>query len=146
MSHSPTHPISIEEENQRGIKVILCAIVESDSSSIGRASIDDSDSNVLLTRAERCQSRSLRRPHLERDRRDTGQWDVSRCNTQSHISENVIVGGLSEVFEFVFLFQNPIVLVSACLLQGRHQLRPAELSGHGSVCMVLSFALLFSGW
>ena len=105
MSHSPTHPISIEEENQRGIKVILCAIVESDSSSIGRASIDDSDSNVLLTRAERCQSRSLRRPHLERDRRDTGQWDVSRCNTQSHISENVIVGGLSEVFEFVFLFQ-----------------------------------------
>lgn len=92
-----TRPISIEEENQRGMKVILCAAAESDSPAVDHASMDGSGSNVLLTRAERRQSRSLRRPHLERDRGRTGQWDVSTCNTQLHISENVIVGCLSEV-------------------------------------------------
>ena len=146
MSHSLTRPISIENENQRGIEVITSATAKSDSSTIGLASIDGFDSNVLLTRAERCQSRSLRRPHLERDREHTGRWDVSRCDTQLHISERVIVGGLSEVFDYFFLLQNPTLLVSACLLQGRHQLRPAELSGRGSVCVVSPSSLQLSGW
>jgi hypothetical protein len=144
--HQPTRPISIEDENQRGIKVIISATAESDSSTIDPASIDGSDSNVLLTRAERCQSRSLRRPHLERDQAYTGRWDASTCNAQLHISEQVVVGGLSEVFAYFFLLQNPTVLVSVCLLQGRHQLRPAELSGHWSVCAVSLTPLRFSGW
>jgi hypothetical protein len=146
MSHPLTRPISIEEENQRGIKVILCATAESDSSTIDHASMDGSDSNVLLTRAERCQSRSLRKPHVERDRGCTGQWDVGRCNTQSHISEKAIVSGVSEVFDCFCLFQDPTVLVSVCLLQGRHQSHPAKLSGRGSVGEVSSTSPLFSGW
>ena len=127
-------PVSIEEDNQRGMKVILCAVAESDFSVNYHDSMDGSNSNVLLTRAERHQSRSLRKPHPERDHRLTGQWDVSTCSTQSHISGNVTVGGLSEVFNCLFLFQNPTILVSACILQGRDQLHPAKLGAHGSAC------------
>ncbi|KAI9454891.1 hypothetical protein BJY52DRAFT_699722 [Lactarius psammicola] len=124
MAHPLTRPISIEDENERGIEVITSATAKSDISTICLASVDSSDSNVLLTRAERCQSRSLRRPHLERDRGYTGRWDVSRCNTRSHISEKVIVGGP----------------------EGRYQLCPAELSGHGSVYAMSPSSLRFSGW
>jgi hypothetical protein len=141
-----TRPVSIEEENQRGMEIILCATAESDSSAIDRASMDSSDSNVLLTREERRQSRSLRRPYLERDREHTGQCDVSTCNPQLHISENVIVGNLSEVFDCFFLFQNPTILVSVCMLQGWHQLHPAELSAHGSACVLSYSSRLSSGW
>ncbi|KAI9445387.1 hypothetical protein H4582DRAFT_1915146 [Lactarius indigo] len=96
MSHPPTRPISIEDENQRGIEVIMSATGKSDSSTIGPASIDGFDANVLLTRAERCQYRSLYRPHQDRDRGYTGQWEVRRCNPQLHISKKVIIGGLEE--------------------------------------------------
>lgn len=147
LSHRLTLPISIEEEDQRRANVILCATAESDSSTID-ASMDGSDSNVLLTRAERCQSRSLRKPHVELDRGCTGQWDVGSCNTvtQAHMSEKAIVSGVSEVFDCFFLFQDPTVLVSVCLFQGRYWPHPAKLSGRGSVGEVLSTSLLFSGW
>ena len=116
------------------MKVILCAAAESDFSVIHHESMDGSNSNVLLTRAERLQSRSLRKPHPERDHRHTGQWDVNTCNTQLHISENVTVGGLSEVFNYFFLFQNPTILVPVCMLQGRDQLHPTKLGAHASAC------------
>ncbi|KAH9043682.1 hypothetical protein EDB85DRAFT_2138387 [Lactarius pseudohatsudake] len=45
MSHPPTRPFSIEDENQRGIEVIISATAELDSSTIGPASIDSFDSN-----------------------------------------------------------------------------------------------------
>ncbi|KAH8998779.1 hypothetical protein EDB86DRAFT_3146059 [Lactarius hatsudake] len=45
MSHPPTRPISIEDENQRGIEVIISATEELDSSTLGPASIDGFDSN-----------------------------------------------------------------------------------------------------
>lgn len=144
--HPLTHPISIEDENQRRIEVIMSATGESDSSAIVPASIGDSDSNVLLTRAERCPSRSQHRPHLERDHKYTGRWDVSGCDTQLHISKKVVVGNLSEVFDYFFLLQNATVLASVCLLQGRHQSRPAEHSGHGSVCAGSPSPYLSSGW
>ncbi|KAH9056954.1 hypothetical protein EDB87DRAFT_1686669 [Lactarius vividus] len=92
MSRPPTRPISIEDENQRGIEVIISAAAELDSSTIGPALIDSFDSNVLLTRAERCQSRSLHKPHLERDCGYT-QWEVGSFNPQLH---KVIADGLSE--------------------------------------------------
>lgn len=95
-SHRLTRPISIENENQKGIEALISATAESDFSTIDPASIDGFDSSVLLTRAERSQSRSLSRLHLERDPGYTGRWDGSRCDTQLHISEEVIVGGLSE--------------------------------------------------
>lgn len=144
MSHPPTRPISIEDENQRGIEVVISATAELDSSTIGPASIDGFDSNVLLTRAERCQSRSLHKPHLERDRGYAGQWEVSSFDPQLHISKKVIAGGLSEVFDYFLLLQNPTLLVSVCLLQGRHQLRP-EPSGHGPVYTLSPNSLRFSG-
>ncbi|KAH9082274.1 hypothetical protein EDB83DRAFT_630539 [Lactarius deliciosus] len=142
MSRPPTRPISIEDENQRGIEVIISATAELDSSTLGPASIDGFDSNVLLTRAERCQSRSLHKPHLERDRGYAGQGEVSSLNPRLHISEKVIAC-LSEVFDYFLLLQSPTLLVSVCLLQGRHQLRP-ELSGHGPVNTLSSNSLRFS--
>ena len=141
-----TLPASIEEENQRGMKVILCAAAESYPSTINHDSMDGSDTNVLLTRAERRQSMSRRKPHLERDLRHTVQCDASTCSTQSHISENVTVSGLSEVLDCFFLFQNPTILVSVCMLQGRHQFHPAKISAHGSTCALSPSSHLFSGW
>jgi len=101
MSHLLTRPICIEDDNQRGVEVIKSATAELDSSAFDSTSIEGSDSNVLLTRAERHQYKSLGVPQTERGRGYAGRGDATRCDTHLHSSKNV-VGSLSEVFTLRF--------------------------------------------
>jgi hypothetical protein len=98
-----THPISIEEENQRMLGVISSTLPKLNSIAVDLGSLDCRNTNVLLTRAERHRSKSLRKPLLERVSGRAGRSDGGDCTAQSQTSELSIVDRPSEVLTRCFM-------------------------------------------
>jgi hypothetical protein len=90
------HPISIEEENQRMLQAISSTPPKLDSVAVDLGSLDNGNTNVLLTRAERHRSRSLRGPLLE-GLSGAGRPDDGGYTTQPQTSEQLIADRPSEV-------------------------------------------------
>lgn len=92
-----THPISIGEENQRMLQAISIAPPKLNPVAVDLGSFDNVDSNVLLTRAERHRSRSLREPRLERVSGRAGRPDGGGYAAESQSSGRSNIDRPSEV-------------------------------------------------
>jgi hypothetical protein len=98
-----THPISIEEENQRMLQEISSTLPKLIPIAVDLGSLDCGNANVLLTRAERHRSKSLREPLLERVSGREVRSDGGDCTAQSQTAERSIVDRPSEVLTRCFM-------------------------------------------
>jgi hypothetical protein len=91
-----TYPVSIEEEDQRKLKVYLEYYPANLHFVIDHLSPLDV-SNVLLTRAERHRSGVLPGSRLETDHGHAGRWNGGDCAAQSQGGERLDLDHPSEV-------------------------------------------------